>query len=206
MSARTWARHGSVSTTAASTPSTALARQPAGLPEPAAGWPTSSALVSAQLAKSRAERLAAPQNRLEQVAVPLHTLQRFPPAEVARTHLLAELLPVKRHGHGRARLRPHVVGGRDRLPVSVLAVVDQDAAALLLQPFGGHQAGIATLEVARNSLGELVGVGVRRAPRDRHEHVDAIGAARLRVRANAESFERLANQVRHPDCLCEAVA
>ena len=136
----------------------------------------------------------------------LHPLQRLAPAEVARAHLLAELLPAQRRGHRRARLRPDGVGGGDRLPVPVLAVVDEDAPALLLQPLGGHEAGVVRLEPARHELREVVGVPIRRPPGDRHQHVDAVGAARLRVRPQPELFERLADEVRHPDRLREAVA
>src|SRR6266576_5702894 len=85
-----------------------------------------------QLAQGRAERLAVLEHRLEQVAVLLQPQQYLPHAEVARPHLLAELLPPQRRRDRRAALRPHGVHGGDRLPVSVLPVVDEHASALLL--------------------------------------------------------------------------
>src|SRR4029077_17180680 len=126
-------------------------------------------------------------------------------AEVAGAHLLAELLPAERRRDGSARLRPDGGHGGDRLPMSVLSVVDEHAAALLLQPLGGQEAGVLGLQPARDALGELVGVLVRRAPPDRHENVDAVAPARLRVRAQLEFLERLADEVRDADRLREAV-
>src|SRR5262245_23905007 len=93
-------------------------------------------LDRAQGAQRRAERLTALEYRLEQVAVLLDPRQRLAHAEVAGPHLLAELLPAERRRHRRPRLRPHRVGGRDRLPVPVLAMVDEDASPLLLEPLG----------------------------------------------------------------------
>ena len=99
----------------------------------------------------RAERLAATQHRLEEVAVPLDPFERLAPAEVPRPHLLAELLPAQRRRDRRARLRPHRVGRRDRLAVPVLAVVDEDAAPLLLQPLRRHEARVFRLEPPRHA-------------------------------------------------------
>ena len=63
--------------------------------------------------------------------------------EVARPHLLAELLPAQRRRDRRPRLRPHRVGGGDRLAVAVLTMVDEHAATLLLEPFGRHEPRVA---------------------------------------------------------------
>src|SRR5829696_243208 len=71
--------------------------------------------LRAKLPEYRAERLPAAQRRLEQVAVPFDTLERLAHPEVPRPHLLAELLPAKRHRHRRARLGSDGVRGRDRL-------------------------------------------------------------------------------------------
>src|SRR5690349_19367120 len=48
-----------------------------------------------QLPQRRAERLPAPQDGSVEVAVPLDPPQRLPHPEVARPHLLAELLPAQ---------------------------------------------------------------------------------------------------------------
>ena len=106
----------------------------------------SSSAVAAQLAQRGRQRLAAAQHRLEEVAVPLDPLERDRHREVARPDVLGQLLPAQRRRHGRARLRPHRVDRRDRLAVPVLAVVDEHARALLLQPLGRHLAGMLGLE------------------------------------------------------------
>ena len=90
--------------------------------------------------------------------------------------------------------------------MAVLAVVDEDSAALLLEPFGRHQTGVLVLEPPRKTLSELVRLGIRVPPRDRHEHVNAVGAARLDVRAKLEPLERLADEVRNANGLYEPVA
>src|SRR5262249_41525527 len=98
------------------------------------------ASLLAQAAERLREALASLQCRLEQVAAPIDPLTRLAHAEVARTDLLAELFPAERHRDRRARLRAHGVGRRDRLAVPVLAVVDEHATPLLLQPFRGDEA------------------------------------------------------------------
>ena len=113
-------------------------------------------------------------------------LERLPPAEVARPHLLAELLPAQRRRDRRPRLRPHRVGGRDRLAVPVLAMVDEHAAPLLLEPLGRHEPGVAPPRGRATPARPARTPRVRVAARDRHEHVDSVGAARLHVRAQLE--------------------
>ena len=108
-------------------------------------------------------------------------------------------------GHRRARLRPHRVSRGDRLSVPVLTVVDQHAAALLLEPLGRHEAWVLRLEPTRHALGQLVGLGERVAARDRDEDVDSVGAARLHVRAQLERVERFPDEVRDANRLHEAV-
>ena len=63
---------------------------------------------------------------------------------------------------GAPRLRPHRVDRRDRLAVAVLAVVDEHARPLLLQPLGRHLTGMLGLELPREQLRELVRVVERR--------------------------------------------
>src|SRR5207302_4603487 len=129
---------------------------PARSPRPARSDRSQSRLPSlAQRAKSRPERLPALEHRLEEVAVLLDPVECLAPPEVPRPHLLAELLPLQRRRHGRARFRPHRVGRRNRLAVAVLAVVDEHAAALLLEPLGRHETGVLLFELARHTLGEL---------------------------------------------------
>src|ERR1051325_11033028 len=79
---------------------------------------------------------------------------------------------------------------------------------------------LTAAEVARaHPLAQLLPTATRRhalrergrvleggAPGDRDEHVNAVGAARLRVGAQLELLERLADEVRDPDRPREAVA
>ncbi len=106
-----------------------------------------------------------------------------------------QLLPAERRRDRRALLRPHRVGGRDRLAGAVLVVVDEDADALALQPLRRDDAGVLGRQPLRDELGERVRLREAVAPRDRHEHVDALRAARLHVRAQLELVERLAHEV-----------
>src|SRR5437764_142660 len=175
----------------------------------ATSLPTSPRYGSAsppQRAQGRPERLAALEHRLEQVAVLVDALQRLAHPEVARPHLFAELLPAQRRRDRRTGLWPHRVRGRDRLAVSVLAVVDQNSPSLLLQPLRRHETRVLRFEPARHQLGELVRLRVRVAPRDRDEHVDPVRAARLHIRAQLEPVELLADEMRDLDRLGEAVA
>src|SRR4051812_28663744 len=162
--------------------------------------------ASPQGSKRRPERLPAAQHGLEEIAVALDPLQRLTHPEVAGPNLLAEILPPQRRRDGRTRFRANRVDRRDRLAVTVLAVVDEHAAPLLLQPLGGHKTGVLRFELAQHTLGELVGLGGGVAPRDRHEHVDPVGAARLHIRAQLEPLERLPHQVSDLDRLRKAVA
>ena len=91
------------------------------------------------------------QHRLEQVAVLVHARERLAHAEVARPHLLAELLPAQRRRDRRARLWPHRVRRGDRLAVPVLPVVDEHAAALLLQPLRRHEPRVLRFELRETS-------------------------------------------------------
>ena len=84
-------------------------------------------------------------------------------------------------------------------------MVDEHAATLLLEPFGRDEPRVVRLEAARHQLGQLVRLGVRVAARDRHEDVDAVGAARLHVRAQLEAVERFTNEVGDANRLHEAV-
>ena len=54
---------------------------------------------------------------------------------------------------------------------------------------------------ARDDLGEPPRVGVRRAPVERHEHVEALAARRLRERHELERVEQLLRIERHLDRL-----
>ena len=45
-------------------------------------------------------------------------------------HVLVQLVPAKRRGHGRTRLGPHRIRRGDRLPPAVLAVIDEHAGTL----------------------------------------------------------------------------
>ena len=63
----------------------------------------------------------------------------------------------------------------------VLAVVDEHALALVLQPFGRDQPRVPLLEPSRHALRERVGLLEGRSARNRDEHVNPVGAARLDV-------------------------
>src|SRR5580765_3367456 len=162
-------------------------------------------VLSTQRFQRRPERLLGVQDGLEEVTVLGDTLQCDLHREVARADLLRQLLPAQRRRHGRTRLRPHRVRRRDRLAVPVLAVVDEHAGALLLQPLGRHLARMLFLEPARESLRELVGVLERRAAHDRDDDVDPIRAARLHPRREPELVERLVQVVRDADAERERV-
>src|SRR5580765_5922070 len=90
-------------------------------------------------AKRRPQSLAAPKDRLEQIAVLRDPVEGLAAAEIARSHSLRQLLPAQRRRDRRARLRTHRVNRGDRLAVSVLAVIDEHAAPLLLQPLCRHE-------------------------------------------------------------------
>ena len=87
-----------------------------------------------------------------------HRLEEIPEAFGARSSATAivnsrgrtpaSARPSERRRDGRARLRPHGVDGRDRLPPAVLAVVDEDAGALLLQPLRRDEARDVALRAA----------------------------------------------------------
>ena len=98
-------------------------------------------LALAQRLKGTSECLAAGEHRLEEVAVLLDSLERLAHPEAARRHVLGQLIPAERRRDRRARLRPHRVDRGDRLPPRVLAVVDEHALALVLQPFGRDEPG-----------------------------------------------------------------
>ena len=89
------------------------------------------------------------------------------PSESLGRDVLGELLPAQRGRDGRAGLRPHRVDARDRLPPAVLALIEEDAAPLLLQPLASSPPGMAPLEQPRRRLGERAGVARSRPPRDR---------------------------------------
>src|ERR671913_1422203 len=112
----------------------------------------------AHLREGRSERLAAREHGAEQVAVPFDPLERLAHSQPTRRHVLRQLVPPQRRRDRRARLRPHRVDRGDRLSPRVLAVVDEDALALVLQPFGRDQPWVPLLELARHALRELVGV------------------------------------------------
>src|SRR5262249_39379384 len=198
---------GSASCTSTSNPARAsviAAASPFG-PEP-----ITTARFTPRLAPERSERrtkgLAALQDRLEQVAALRHSVERPAPAEGARSHLLPHVLPPPRCRNRRARLRPDRVDRGDGLPMAILAVVHENSTALLLEPLGRHEPRVLGLEATGHALRELVRIGVRRAPRDRHEHVNPVGAARLDVRAHLEPLERLADQGRDAHGLHECAA
>ena len=100
---------------------------------------------------------------------------------------------------GRARMRPHRVGRRDRLALAVLVRVDQDAAPLRLRPLGRDQPAVGAGERAGDDLGELARLVVRVPPLDRHEHVHAVAAARLRETGEPERVEHLLDEQRDLD-------
>src|SRR5918993_1647898 len=153
----------------------------------------------AHLRQGRSERLAAREHGAEQVPVPFDPLERLAHSEPTRRHVLRQLVPPQRRRDRRARLRPHRVDRGDRLSPRVLAVVDEDALALVLQPFGRDQPWVPLLELARHALRELVGVLVGCSASNRDEDVNAVGAARLDVGLELESLELLANQVSDAD-------
>src|SRR5512133_4257551 len=111
---------------------------------------------------------------------------------------------MERSGDRSAGLRADAVDGRDRLPPAVLPVVDEDALALLLQPLGRDLARMPLLEQAGGLLREGVRLLEGRAPRDRRDHVDAVGAARLHVAGQADLVEQLAYEARDLDRELEA--
>ena len=129
----------------------------------------------------------------------LDPLERLAHPEAARRQILRQLVPAQRRRDRRARLRPHRVDRRDRLPARVLTVVDEHPLALALQPLGRDQPWVPLLEPARHALGEQVGVLVGRSARDRDEHVNPVGAARLDVGLELEPIELLADQVGDAD-------
>ena len=96
--------------------------------------------------------------------------------------LLVHLVPAKRRRHRGARPRPHRVGRRDRLPLAVLVRVDQHAAPLRLRPLRRREPAMRARDRAGDDLRELARVVERVAALDRHEHVHAVGARRLRER------------------------
>ena len=112
-----------------------------GRPPPRTSLRASPVALAPERAQRRPERLAAAQHRLVQVAVLLDALERDRHREVARADRVGQLLPAERRRDGRAGLRAHGVDRRDRLAVAVLAVVDEHALALLLQPLGRDLAG-----------------------------------------------------------------
>src|SRR5438270_9248325 len=89
-----------------------------------------------QLSRRGTERARVLEHRREQVAVPLDALEDGLHAEVTRPHVLRQLVPAQRRRHRSTRLRPHRVDRRDGLPPAVLAMVDEHAGSLLLQPLG----------------------------------------------------------------------
>ena len=86
---------------------------------------------------------------------------------------LVHLVPAQRRRDRRARLRPHRVDRRDRLPLAVLVRVDQHAAALRLRPLGRDEPAVRARERAGDDLRELARLLVRVPPLDRDEHVHA---------------------------------
>src|SRR5215217_5128632 len=123
----------------------------------------------AQLLQSRAQCLAAGEHGLEQVTPLLDPIARLAHPETARGQVLCQLLPAKWCRDRCARLRPDGVDGGDRLPARVLAVVDEHALTLVLQPFGGGQAWVPLLEPARHALGERIGLIEGGSARNRDE-------------------------------------
>ena len=107
--------------------------------------------------------------------------------ERRRIELLVHLVPAQRRRHRRARLRPHRVDRRDRLARAVLVRVDEHAAPLRLRPLRRREPRVRARDRAGDDLGELARVVVVVAPLDRHEHVNPVGAARLRERRRARA-------------------
>ena len=131
--------------------------------------------------------------------MPLDPLERLAHPEAPRRHVVRQLVPAKRRRDRRTRLRPHRVDRCDRLSPRVLTMIDEDPLPLTLQPFGRDEPRVPLLEPARHVLRERVGLLVGRAPRDRDEHVDPVGAARLDVGVELEPLELLADQVGDAD-------
>ena len=101
-----------------------------------------SSAPSSAATSSGAERLLRGQHALEEVAVLRDPLEHGVHRERGGIERLVHLVPAQRRRDGRARLRPHRVGRRDRLPLAVLVRVDQDAAPLRLRPLGRRQPGM----------------------------------------------------------------
>ena len=115
-----------------------------------------------------------------------------------------DLVPAQRRRDRRARVRPHRVDRRDRLPLAVLVRVDQDAAPLRLRPLGRDQPAVRPRQRRRDDRRELARLLVRVPPLDRDEHVHPVAAARLREPDEPERVEDLLDEQRDLDHLREA--
>ncbi len=127
--------------------------------------------------------------------LPPHALEHRGHRERREVEIRCQLRPANRGRHRRAGSRADRVSGRDRLAPAVLPVVDEDTLPLLLQPLGREHSGVLLRELPRNQLGELIGLVKGRAPRDRHEDVDARRPARLHVGFELQLFQTLTNEM-----------
>src|SRR6266446_7383088 len=189
-----------------------------GRPTPAGGWriePRTSTGpgydATGEKARSRCEprEVEAPApvvgDGRPQVAETRDALAHVVDPEVLDGHPARDLVP--RHGrrHTGPRMRAHGVDRRQRAAPRVLVVVEQDARGRTARHLvlGRHEARVSAGELQRDRLGRHPHVLLRRPPHDRHVDVQALRARRLDVVRHPEAAQRLVDDERGLQHLCE---